>query len=83
MWLLPLNDKYNHTLRWDKQNVAALMVKHYTDELDWYDVCEWSLCVSECAHLSSTETDKWIYFWHLSFWSIRNQLRVTTEFKTK
>lgn len=77
-WLQPLNDKYNHDLTLDKHNVTALMVKRYTYELDWYNVCEWSLCVSEFTHLSSTETDELIYFWP-SFWPISNQFRLTTE----
>lgn len=57
------------------------MVKRYTDELDRYNVCEWSLCGSERAHLSSTETGKSlafiilinqksikVYNWILYFW---------------
>lgn len=56
------------------------MVKRYADELDRY-VCEWSLCGSERAHLSSTETGKFLaiiilinqksikgYNWILYFW---------------
>lgn len=50
------------------------MVKHDINELDWYDVCEWSLRGPEFTHLSPTDADKLICFWTFNILSTQQSI---------